>query len=351
MDSYIVAFDDLEEGLKRLTGKLELTHVFPFVSRAAFLGDREELGEYAASAVRVARVSATMDRARLATGMTELPAFAAAGVTVAVIDTGLAPHLDFLLPNRVTAFADIIGGKSGIYDDNGHGTLVTGALAGSGLMSGGRFAGVASGANIVSVKALGADGEGNSADILLAMQWIYDNAAKYKIKVVCMSFGATPTGKNDPLAAGVEALHAKGITVVASGGNGGPDSGTITSPGISPYAITVGGVKIKEDGKAEVCAFSSRGPYGGLLKPDIAAPAENVMCAGGAEDYTAVSGTSIAAPIAAGACAVLLSLHPNYTPDKIKELLMKNALYVNGDRNAAGSGMLSLSFIDFGTDG
>ena len=345
MNGYIIAFDDFAAGVKRLTGRLLLTHVFPFISRAAFFGAPDALGEYAADAVRVTKVSASMDRARLATGMKGLPAFAAPSVTVAVIDTGLAPHLDFLLPNRVKAFVDVIGGKKHMYDDNGHGTFVTGALAGSGLMSGGRFAGVASGAGIVSVKALGADGEGSSADILLAMQWIYDNAEKYGIKVVCMSFGAAPSGRKDPLAAGAEALHSIGITVVASGGNGGPGAGTITSPGISPYAITVGGVGIGADGRAEVCEFSSRGPYGGLLKPDISAPAENVVCAGGAEDYGAVSGTSIAAPIAAGACAALLAEHPDYTPDKVKETLMKNAVSAQGDRNAVGAGLLDLSFL------
>ena len=345
MDSYIVAFDDLSEGVRKLTGRLRLTHVFPFVSRAAFEGEAEYLGEYAASAVRVARVSASMDRARRAINAVSFPPFAASGVTVAVIDTGLAPHLDFLLPNRVKAFADICGGREYMYDDNGHGTFVTGALAGSGLMSGGRFAGVAGGAYIVSVKALGANGEGSTADILQAMQWVWNNAEKYDIKVVCMSFGAAPAGKKDPLAAGTEALHAKGITVVASGGNGGPEAGTITSPGISPYAITVGGARINESGGAEACAFSSRGPYGGLLKPDIAAPAEDVVCAGGKEDYAAVSGTSIAAPIAAGACALLIAEHPNYTPDKVKETLMKNASAAAGGRAAVGAGLLDVSFM------
>ena len=77
MDGYIIAFDDLSEGVRRLTGRLRLTHVFPVVSRAAFEGDAKELGEYAASAVKVAKVSATMYRARQATGMSLFPPFAA----------------------------------------------------------------------------------------------------------------------------------------------------------------------------------------------------------------------------------------------------------------------------------
>ena len=82
-----------------------------------------------------------------------------------------------------------------------------------------------------------------------------------------------------------------------------------------------------------------------MLKPDISAPAEDVICAGGKEDYAAVSGTSIAALIAAGACALLLAEYPNYTPDKVKETLMKNASAAQGGRAAVGVGMLDMSFL------
>ena len=54
------------------------------------------------------------------------------GVTVAVIDTGIYPHLDFLLMrNRIAAFKDCIAGKETPYDDNGHGTAVCGVIAGN----------------------------------------------------------------------------------------------------------------------------------------------------------------------------------------------------------------------------
>ena len=345
MDSYIVRLSDVSAGVRILARRLRLTHIFPFVSRAVFEGEAEELGGWAASAVKVTKVTADMCSARAAVGCPDLPIepFAGAGVTVAVIDTGIEPHVDFLLPNRLVAFADLVAGKQSPYDDNGHGTAVTGALAGNGLLSGGKYTGIASGARIVSVKALDSDGEGSTADILQAMQWVWSNAEKYAVKVVCMSFGAVPQKRHDPLAAGVRALHSKGIAVVASAGNGGPGPGTVMSPGISPYAVTVGGARITESG-AEASDFSSRGPFGGYNKPDLVAPAEDVFCAEG-RDYAPFTGTSIAAPIVAGACACILSAHPEYTPDRVKEELRRRASPIPGGANAVGAGLLRIDGI------
>lgn len=346
MDGYIVYLDDLSEGARELAAYSRLTHILPFISCAA-VGDGGFLRSpsfRAANAVRTVRVSVVMDKVKSAVGYerTAPEPFCGRGVTAAVIDTGLSPHVDFLLPHRVPVFVDLIGGKSEPYDDNGHGTAVAGALAGSGLMSGGRYSGIACGADIIPIKALDASGEGSTADILQAMQWIYTNCEKYNIRVVCMSFGAEPQGKNDPLAAGAEALHSKGITVVASSGNDGPAEGSVKSPGISPFALTVGGAEVTDAG-VTVSEFSSRGRPGGIVKPDIIAPAEDVVCAGAGEDYVAVTGTSIATPIVAGACALILSAHPGYTPDKVKELLMTHAAAVEGA--ACGSGMLDMTFL------
>lgn len=348
MDSYIVYLDDLSEGVRELASHSRLTHILPFLSSAVVEdgGFMHAGSAHVVSAVKVAKVSVVMEKVRSAVKYHpyEADPYRGCGANVAVIDTGLAPHLDFLLPNRVRAFADVVNGRTEPYDDNGHGTAVCGALAGSGLMSGGKYAGIASGAGIIPVKAIGADGEGSTADILQAMQWVWTNKEKHNIGVVCMSFGADPLPGNDPLAAGVAALHAKGITVVVSGGNDGPKYGTIKSPGISPFALTVGGA-CEGDGEFSVSVFSSRGSAGGIRKPDVVAPAEDVVCAARDADYVAVTGTSIATPIVAGACAVLLARHPTYTPDKVKELIMKNASPVAGGDGAGGSGLLDLSFL------
>jgi subtilisin family serine protease len=67
--------------------------------------------------------------------------FSGAGVTVAVLDSGIAPHSDLLTSgslfntSRVVAFVDLVNGKTATYDDNGHGTHVAGAIAGNGATS------------------------------------------------------------------------------------------------------------------------------------------------------------------------------------------------------------------------
>ena len=155
-------------------------------------------------------------------------------ITIAFIDTGINPHLDFCIgQNRVVAFCDFINDLTKPYDDNGHGTFVAGVACGNGALSKGKYSGVAPMSNIISLKALDEKGEATAVSILEAMQWIFDNHKKYNIKVVCMSFGSEPLGAKDPIMLGAEKLWAEGIVVVSAGGNSGPELQTIKSPGIS----------------------------------------------------------------------------------------------------------------------
>ena len=71
------------------------------------------------------------------------------GVGVAFIDTGIAPHCDFMLTeNRVKIFKDFVKNKTQFYDDNGHGTFVCGVCAGGGYLSNFRYSGIAPKANL-----------------------------------------------------------------------------------------------------------------------------------------------------------------------------------------------------------
>ncbi len=90
------------------------------------------------------------------------------GVTVAVLDTGLAPHPDF--KSRVVGWRDCIYRKEKCYDDNGHGTHVAGILGGSGQMSGGILSGIAPLCRFVIVKVLDQKGEANVASILAGLK-------------------------------------------------------------------------------------------------------------------------------------------------------------------------------------
>lgn len=260
------------------------------------------------------------------------------GVTICFIDTGVFPHFDFIFPrNKIIKFVDLVNNKNEPYDDNGHGTFVTGICSGFGIFSSLRK-GIATDANIISIKALKSSGESNSNIILDAMQWIYENHKRYKISVVCMSFGADFLDKHDPLSKGAQALWDLGITVVAAAGNSGPKSNTIKSPGTNPKIITVGALDITS---LSVANFSSRGPtiYG--TKPDLLAPATNLIsCNNSGLPYTQMSGTSVATPIIAGVCAIIKQKHPNFTNNQIKKYLLSHCVPIIHNVNIEGHGYL-----------
>ena len=298
------------------------------------------------SVTRQTNVLALMNTARKI--LTSGNGLSGEGVTVAYIDTGIAPHLDFMLKkDRIISFIDLVSNKKRPYDDNGHGTFVAGVGSGNGIMSGGKFSGIAPKSNIISIKALNGDGEANAVNILEAMQWIYDNAKKFNIKIVCMSFGSEPLGINDPIMKGAEALWNKGITMVAAAGNSGPEFETIKSPGISPRIITVGGFN---DNRAEngefnikefsIAPFSSRGPALRRYKPDVVAPSVNITSCSNlsSSDYTKMSGTSVATPMVAGLAALMLEKEPRLSPDQVKLRLMSVATPISFNRNLEGAG-------------
>ncbi|MBE5735927.1 MAG: peptidase S8 [Clostridiales bacterium] len=267
--------------------------------------------------------------------------------TCVVIDTGVAPHIDYCLGrNRVFAFVDLVNDKSYMYDDNGHGTFVTGVICGCSLTD--KYGGIDNKCNIIGIKALTHDGNSDTDTILRAINWVYKNAKKYNIKVVCMSFGSVLDNYNDPLMKAVEVLWDSGIVVVCAGGNSGPSPSTIMSPGACRKIITVGSVVCDSSG-CKVADFSSRGPVGNYYKPDIVVPGVDVISTAvfGIEKkfYTSMTGTSVSAPIVAGVVSLLLRVNPNYTPDQIKTMLISACVPIDGDRNSEGYGFLDLSKI------
>ncbi len=269
------------------------------------------------------------------------------GSTIAIIDTGVYPHLDLVVPyNRIVKFVDLINNKQKPYDDNGHGTMVTSLACGNGLVYNGKYKGVSPQSKVVVIKAIEQSGETASIKILEAMQWVYNNRHKYNISVVCMSFGSSPSNDFDPLSMGADSLWRAGLVVVAAAGNSGPQKNTIKSPGVCSRIITVGGIDDKRkndlyDNRLFTLAdFSSRGPAGNILKPDLVAPAVDIIGASNKGGYCAMSGTSVATPLIAGVAALITSKYPKITPDQLKVRLVKSCQKITDNPNEDGYGLL-----------
>ena len=259
------------------------------------------------------------------------------GIGVAILDTGIYPHIDF--DSRICAFADFIAHKKVPYDDNGHGTCVAGILAGSGRASMGKYKGMAPGSRIAALKVLDRFGNGNKEDVLQAFRWILQNRERYRIRIVNISVGTTYRTRNDQdvLVQGVERLWDEGLVVVAAAGNQGPKPGSVTAPGCSKKIITVG----SSDMLSGKQAVSGRGPtFECVCKPDLVAPGRQIMaCTPGAGNlYSMKSGTSMSTPLVSGAIALALEKDPLLSNVEIKMMLRDSCDDMGLPRNQQGWG-------------
>ncbi|MDX2268909.1 MAG: S8 family serine peptidase [Bryobacter sp.] len=245
-------------------------------------------------------------------------------------------------------------------DRNGHGTNAAFAAAGVRLqLEGGQLSGTAPAAYLGNYKALGADGGGSNDVIIKAI----DDAVKDGMDVINLSLGSDITSNPDTdlQVKAVEAAVEAGAIVVIAAGNAGPDENTINSPGTAPSGITVG--SSSNDRQASdnapldpkrVSDFSSRGPnLGQGLKPDMLAVGDNFYTADsslkpGASQITNTQGTSFAAPVIAGAAALLKAARPGLPTLVYRSLLVNSSsplLYESGQPapiRFAGAGRLNM---------
>lgn len=328
------------------------------------------------------------------------------GVTVAVLDSGFGDNddLDNALTgrSRIAASVNFVPGTSSTADVCGHGTHVAGIIGGNGAQSTGAsayrtFYGIARGANLVNVRVLDAAGSTKVSTVISALDWVVANMDTYKIKVVNLSLGHTvgESYKTDPLCLAVAKAWKAGIVVVVAAGNEGRSRllalgdkadnegygsayGSVASPANSPFVISVGAMKSVDDDRAHDVAatYSARGPakFDYVLKPDLMAPGNGVISLRKPlsfleltspnntvlasayltrnsllkqSAYTRLSGTSMAAPVVAGAVAMMLEANPGLTPDTVKARLMLSAdkwVGTNGlaDPCTYGAGYLNL---------
>ena len=164
--------------------------------------------------------------------------FDGTGIGVAVIDSGVSPHADLNNANgtsRVVYSQSFVSGDTTTNDKYGHGTHVSGLIAGTGASSGAgngysaTFAGVAPNVNVINLRVLDQNGVGNDSAVIAAIQQAIALKNTYNIRVINMSLGR-PVFESytlDPVDQAVEAAWKAGIVVVAAAGNDGR----------APYAV------------------------------------------------------------------------------------------------------------------
>lgn len=264
------------------------------------------------------------------------------GVTVAIIDSGISLHPD--ISDRVTHRWS--AGSTSLDDSTGHGTHVAGIIAGR--SADGRYVGIAPDASLVSVKVSDDSNLTSESRVVKGLEWVYNNKTTYNIRIVNMSLSAqTPAPYvYSPLAAAVEKLWQSGIVVVVAAGNRGsaPDA-VHFPPANDPFVLTVGAL---DDGQTpgndddSLAIFSGRGlTQNGHAKPDVVAPGRRLVAPLASSSsalalafpervsadgsYIRLSGTSMAAPVAAGLAALILQRFPDLTPSQVKWALTATA--------------------------
>lgn len=303
-----------------------------------------------------AKVFAVMDVAREAVGADLIlnTGYTGKDVTVAIIDTGISPHADLIYPtNRIVGFKDFVNNETRMYDDNGHGTHCAGILAGNGYSSKGKYKGIAPEANILSIKVLDENGNGNTSDILSTVQWIIENKEVYDTRIINFSLGAIAQNreKRDPLVKAANRAIENNFIVIAAVGNSGPLRNTILSPATSRYVISVGALddnRTPELNDDVIAEFSSRGPtLDKIKKPDLIAPGVNITSLSNTKlnSYTSLSGTSMSAPMVSGAAALLLNENPDYTHYDIKRKLINACSRIRASSYEQGAGVLDINRI------
>ena len=309
-------------------------------------------------------------------GLLGTPGFDGSGIGVAVVDSGISQHS--ALDSRVIARVNLVsweGATSG--DPYGHGTHVAGIIAGNTTaakyVTPAFAGGSAPGVNLIDVRVLGSTGVGYTSDVIAGIDWAVANRARYGIRVINLSLGhaVSEPAAIDPLCQAVARAVQAGVVVIASAGNygvtstGAPVLGGITSPGNSPFAITVGaidtaGTVTRSDDT--VAAYSSKGPtrYDLAVKPDVVAPGTRIVSleaqgsylsrnypswhiAGTAKNaYLRLTGTSMATAVVSGGVALLLDANPFMTPGQVKIALQMGATYMpQGGLVASGAGSVN----------
>ena len=290
-----------------------------------------------------------------------------AGVTVAVIDSGIVKHpdldanvlpgYDFITEPSIARDgngrdsdptdqgnweeAGVCGADAEASESNWHGTHVAGSIAA--IMNNKRgIVGVAPSTKILPVRALGMCG-GYDSDIADAMVWAAGGtvegvpANSNPAKIINLSLGGEGTCPATYSKAIAE-VNKRGAILVVAAGNDGQDTSKV-APANCGGSIVVGATD--QNGKRS--DFSN---YGKIV--DVSAPGSNIMSTvdlgttvSTGAGYTEYDGTSMAAPQVAGVIALMKSVDPSLNAERAKQILKQSSKPLTCDVNGCGSGIVN----------
>lgn len=254
------------------------------------------------------------------------------GVVVATMDTGvdaLHPDLRGQWRGGRNSWFDPHQEEATPYDAIGHGTQTLG------LVLGRSGTGVAPDARWIAVRLYNSNGRASMSDIHLGFQWLLDPdgdpATRDAPDVVNASWALTGRATGSCIlefSQDILMLRSAGIAVVFAAGNDGPQSRTSNAPGNNPGVLSVAAI----DSGQDLARQSSRGPSAcdnsGPF-PKLVAPGVNVrttdLSHGGQPSYATASGSSMAAPHAAGVLALLAGAYPSASVADLEAALVSSA--------------------------
>ena len=279
------------------------------------------------------------------------------GVLLGLLDTGFDwKNHESLKDATVVAEYDFIFKDNSTSNDSfdnpaqhNHGTLVfsiVGGLKDSSLI------GAAFGSNFILAKTEDIRSEKHIEEdnYAAAIEWM----ESYGVDITSSSLGYSTfdppefsytysdmDGKTTIVTKAVELAFRRGVVTISSAGNeGGTSWHYITAPSDGINTLAIGAV----NNENQVASFSGRGPsYDGRIKPDVVSQGVGVYgaAAGNFSGYTTASGTSVAAPIASGISALLLSANPHLKNTQIRNILIETADNSSSPNNERGYGLLS----------
>ena len=258
------------------------------------------------------------------------------GVTVAVVDTGIAcfdkgpfSRGTDLAGTRCEGGWNFVDDSPEAYDDQGHGTHVAGTIAQT-TNNGVGAAGLAFCASLMPIKVLNKQGFGSVANVAEGIRFAADHGAQ----IINLSLGGPI--KSGILKDAVEHALSAGVVVVAAAGNSGKKVGW---PAAYPGVVAVSAT----DDTDKIAWFSSRGPEVAIAAPGVGVTQQTV-CNGGrdkCEIFGTFNGTSMASPHVAGVAAMIESLGVT-RGDAVRDALFESARAPAGgaDPKLYGAGIL-----------